>query len=258
MNWERIQNIDWQLLMIRTYTLLTTVYNAVRTQSVKTGKYLLASLQPDLYVFFKGAKVPVRMTDYTRDVAGAGAIDYYYNRDLKVLSKTSEVTFIPRTLNIESARIMHGDICLYDLTDFFDTTRYAGGQDVPTLNQWIGIWELENGIYLDTGIDFEVEIEFLGGSGEVLPLWRDNEERWNRLTATNSTRLHRQLAPALFTAPCSCPPATDLSGARVTTTFDLSGNVMSRFVGLEGEETTMNEAAVAPVETMPLETLPEN
>jgi hypothetical protein len=184
------------------------------------------------------------MNDFAKDVAGAGTIEYYYNRDEKIISKTTDVKHIPRTLNIEGASIYHGDICLYDLTDFFDTTRYAGSQDIPSLSQWLGIWELENGIYLDRDTDFEVHVDFLGAGSEIFTPWaRTSRDRWGELTS-NVPRLHRQPIFRALTAPsCSCVtdcapctntvcmPNCDVSQPEPLTTTDISGNTVTDVSG---------------------------
>jgi hypothetical protein len=239
MNFQGFRDIDWQLFLIRTYTWVSLVWSVVRSQTTKSVKHLIASFQPDLYCIYAGSSVPVRACDYYKDVAGAGKIEYFYNRDEKIISKTTEVTHIPRTLNIEGACIYHGDICLYDLTDFFDTTRYAGNHDVPSLTQWIAIWELENNIYLDRKTAFHVQVDFLGASKESFLLWDSVNTRWNELTST-APRLHRQVFSNVARLSCSCPPtntvcmpegsccqsnaATDISGAVVS---DLSGNSLA-------------------------------
>ena len=190
------------------------MYLLVTSQTVKSVKYLTASFKPDMYAFFSGSSVPVRVTDYKNDVAGTSTVEFYYNRELKTITKTADVSYIPRTLNIEGASIYHGDICLYDLTDFFDSTRYAGVNDVPTLDQWVGVWQLENGIYLDRSKGFQIHIDFLGAGSEVFELWSGNNTRWVQLTS-NTPRLHSQVVRALTAPDCSCPSA-DLSGNVVT------------------------------------------
>lgn len=229
MEFRSFREIDWQLLFIRTYTWLSTMYNLIYSQTTKSVKYLKASFQPELYALYEGQCMPVPVNDYTKDVAGTASVDFYYNRETKIISKTVEFNHIPRTLNIEGASIYHGDICLYDLTDFFDTTRYAGSQDIPSLDQWIGLWELENGIYLDPKKEFQIHIEFLGDGKEVFNLWRDNQTRWNQLTS-NVPRLHRQVFRALTPlspspSPCSCPfPCPSGPDSSILLTSDLSGN----------------------------------
>ena len=204
MDFRNFREIDWQLFFIRAYTWVLTVSALVSTQTVKSVKYLAASFTPEIYVLYTGSSIPVRSADYNKDVAGASNIDFYYNREAKVISKTLESSHLPRTLNIEGASIYHGDICLYDLTDFFDTTRFAGGQDVPTLDQWVGIWELENSIYLDRNKEFQLQIDFLGAGHEEFTLWvKHREDRWRELIS-NAPRLHRQTMRALALPDCSC------------------------------------------------------
>lgn len=204
----------------------------------------MASFQPELYAFYDGQCMPVRVSDYTKDVAGSASIDYYYNRETKIISKTVDITHIPRTLNIEGGSIYHGDICLYDLTDFFDTTRYAGSQDIPHLDQWIGLWELENGIYLDPTKNFQIHIDFLGAGKEVFDLWGENRARWGELTS-NVPRFHRQIFRVL-NQPCSCPPpsctelslspAIGASPAATSEVVDLSGAIIENNTSALQEE----------------------
>lgn len=207
MDFRNFRDVDWQLLFIRTYTWLVTVSKLFTSQTIKSVKYLAASFTPEVYAFYSVSSVPVRYTDYSKDVAGSSNIDFYYNRDTKTISKSLDSSHLPRTLNIEGASLYHGDICLYDLTDFFDTTRYAGTADVPSLDQWVGIWQLENGIYLDRNKDFQLHIEFLGvAKAETFSLWSvENVARWNQLTSS-TPRLHRQVFRALNGPDCSCAP----------------------------------------------------
>lgn len=235
MNFQGFRDIDWTLLMIRAYTWASFVWGVVRSQTTKSVKSLVNSFQPDLYCIYSGSTVPVRACDYSKDVAGSGAIEYFYNRDEKIISRKAEVTHIPRTLNLEGARIFHGDICLYDLTAFFDTTRYAGNHDIPSLVQWIGIWELENGIYLDRKTAFHVQVDFLGAGKESFLLWDSVSTRWNELTATGP-RLHRQVFSNVARMPCSCGPRNTVcmpegSCCESNTTTDLSGAVVSDLSG---------------------------
>jgi hypothetical protein len=204
MDFRNFRDIDWQLLFIRAYTWILTMSSLVSTQTVKSVKYLAASFTPEVYVLYSGSSTPVRSSDYKKDVAGASNIDFYYNRETKIISKSLESSHLPRTLNIEGASIYHGDICLYDLTDFFDTTRFAGTYDVPKPEQWVGIWELENGIYLDRNKEFQLHIDFLGAGHEEFTLWvRRSHDRWKELIS-NAPRLHRQTMKALTSPDCSC------------------------------------------------------
>jgi len=272
MDFRSFRDIDWQLLFIRTYTWLSTMYALVSSQTVKSVKYLAASFNPEIYVLYRGGSVPVRASDYSKDVAGTSNVDFYYNRETKTLSKTVETSHIPRTLNIEGASIYHGDVCLYDLTDFFDSTRFAGNQEVPSLEQWVGVWELENSIYLDREKDFQLHVEFLGAGREEFSLWGlrggRGGDRWKELTST-VPRLHRQTARALMgpdcscastatqpidttseeTAPCEAPAPRTMTWDENTATWrevtDLSGSL----VDLSGNTTTgIEESAVQPIE----------
>lgn len=245
MNFNQFRDINWQLLFIRTYTWISYAWNLVQTQSVKTTKYLVLSFKDDIYALYKGASIPVRIVDFGKDVAGVADIDFYYNRETKIISNTLAGNHLPRTLNIEGASIYHGDMCLYDLTDFFDTTRYAGSERIPNLDQWVGIWELENRIYLDRNKEFELHVQFLGASNETFSLWvKTREDRWAELTSS-SPRLHRQVFPK---SSCSCAPTTDSSRNTVcmpsceavnpesAPTVDLSGNVLTDLSGNRVDE----------------------
>jgi hypothetical protein len=242
MDFQSFRDINWNLMFIRAYTWLSTMYNLVSNQTVKSVTYLTYSFLPEVYCLYSGSSVPVRIQDYRKDVAGTGSVDFYYNRDTKVISKTLNTNQLPRTLNIEGASIYHGDICLYDLTDFFDTTRFAGAQYLPTLDQWVGIWELENGIYLDRKKNFQIRVEFLGETSETFQLWDSTQTRWSQLTS-NIPRLHHQgLRPALTN--CSCAPAsvsriTPEELPSLTVTTDLSGN---RVVDLSGAQVIIDKS----------------
>ncbi len=250
MEFKNFRDIDWQLLFIRTYTWLSLMFGVVRTQSVKTVKYLATSFVPEMYCLYKDSDVPVRLMDYSHDVAGSGPVDFYYNRDEKILSRAPQVAHIPRTLNVETASLFHGDVCLYDLTDFFDTTRYSGNQDIPNLRQWLGVWQLENGIYLDRATEFDVSITFLGSEPKRFSLWNDSTAGWNELTS-NVPRLHRQPVFRALTSPkCSCvtdcAPCTNavcLPKCDVTepaSCCDISGSVVTDVSGNRVEQVNEN------------------
>ena len=279
MDYRNFGTIDWQLMFIRTYTWLSTMYSLVTSQTVKSAKYLAASFHPEIYVLYRGGSVPVRVADYNKDAAGTSNVDFYYNRETKTISKTVTTSHLPRTLNIEGASIYHGNICLYDLTDFFDTTRFAGNQDVPSLEQWVGIWELENSIYLDREKEFQLHVEFLGAGREEFTLWvKRREDRWKEFTST-APRLHRQTVHTLLGPDCSCsskttepvtatteesaPCGTPAVGTRTMTwdettatwreVTDLSGNL----VDLSGNVATPTEAPQELSVEAP-EAIPEN
>lgn len=256
MDFRALRDYDWQLFFIRAYTFLSFVWNTVSTQTVKSTKYLIQSFSPDIYCIFSGSSIPVRYTNYTHDVAGAAEIEYYYNRETKVISKQQEVVHIPRLLDIESARLFHGNICLYDLTDFFDSTRFAGSGEVPSLPIWISLWELENGIFLDRTTEFTIHLEFLGGGTIEITLWGGDMTAWNT-RVSRLPRLNRDtLVRALLAPACSCDstPLVDSTASVQSqplpeTTVsepafvDLSGNSMQPEAVLdsEGEEQDMEK-----------------
>lgn len=251
MELRAFREIDWQLLFIRSYTLLSFYWNIVSNQTVKTVKFLTNSFQKDLYCFYAGSDVPVRVNDYAKDVAGASTVEFYYDRDSKVLTKTRETVHIPRLLDVESARLYHGDILLYDLTDFFDSTRFAGSVEVPSLNRWIATWELEAGIFLDRTKEFTVEIEFLGGGVEKFSLWNGPTARWNE-RVSRVPRLHRQSfqPPAVFSSTCSCPPTAPSTGVsnaapEPLSASDLSGNAVQDLSGNLVVEEEVDQGEVA-------------
>jgi hypothetical protein len=182
-NMAVFRNVDWQFLLVRTMNVLTYYWGLVKRQSVKSSRFLLDSFSPNVYLFFEGSSVPVAARDYRQSAAGTPNIAAYYDRDTQSIhTDTTSTNF--HTLLFESANIYHRDINLYDLTDFFNETRFYG--TVPaTLDTWVAAWCLERGIYLDRKKSFTLRGKlFLEGEVKTFSLWStdaDEKAEWAKL-----------------------------------------------------------------------------
>ena len=182
-NMAVLRNVDWQFLLVRTMNVLTYYWGLLKRQSVKSSRFLLDSFSPNVYLFFEGSSVPVAARDYRQSAAGTPNIAAYYDRDTQSIhTDTTSTNF--HTLLFESANIYHRDINLYDLTDFFNETRFYG--TVPaTLDTWVAAWCLERGIYPDRKKSFTLRGKlFLEDEVKTFSLWStdaDEKAEWAKL-----------------------------------------------------------------------------
>jgi hypothetical protein len=178
-----LRNFDWQFFVVRTVNLLTYCWNIFKKQSVKSSKFLVDSFSPNLYVFFEGSSVPVAARDYKQNAAGIPAVAAYYDRDTQAIyTDTRRANY--HTLLFETVNLYHRDICLYDLTDFFNDIKFYGTTPA-SLDTWVAAWCLETGIYLDRKKSFTVRSKLLlENDSKMFSLWStdaDEKLEWTKL-----------------------------------------------------------------------------
>ena len=115
------------------------------------------------------------------------------------------------TLFFESLAVYHRDICLYDLTDFFNDTKFYGSTPAP-LDTWVAVWCLERGIYLDRKKSFSVRgKQFLETETRTFSLWSTDEEEkaeWARLCQPTGVFHHQMIRRVDVSGNTVCTPAT--------------------------------------------------
>lgn len=209
MSWSTISSFvsqnrpDWTLLAVRLYTYASSFFQIVFNQSVKSSKYLVDSFKDDVYMFMNGSFAPVPSRNYSLHKTGSSVPVGFYNRETKTLSRAYPGTSTNNhTLDIYTAQLYHGDMMIYDLTDFFETTFFAEQDTIPGLPIWLGAWSLENRIYLDPNVNYVVKFTTLENENNEFSIWstsQSDSERWQRMNQS-VPRLHRQ-APTPASAP---------------------------------------------------------
>jgi len=145
---DSLKTINWPQLFISVYMWLVNTSSVVYKQTTKTTRFILNSAREENYVFFEGSTAPVYEHNYENRKPGSSKVLCTYNKDTNTL--ILDATRPSRTLEFSTAQLYHGDICLYDLTSFFDTTLWKGDRFPPSLSMWMGVWSLVNSTYLDT------------------------------------------------------------------------------------------------------------
>ena len=205
---------DYTLLAVRLYTMASTFFQIVLNQSVKSSKFLADSFKDDTYMFMNGSFAPVPTRNYNLRKTGSSVPVAFYNRETKTLSKLySSTNANNHTLDIYTAQLFHGEMMIYDLTDFFETTLFADQDNIPDLSIWLGAWSLENEIYLDPSVNYVVKFQTLENTTNEFNVWSKSSadlERWQKMNQT-VPRLHRQTTTA---APSAQPEATSPAQAQ--------------------------------------------
>lgn len=178
-----LRTFDWQFFFVKTVNLLSHYWAIFKKQSVKSSKFLVDSFSPNLYVFFEGSSIPVAARDYRQNAAGTPAIAAYYDRDTQSIhTDTNSTNF--HTLLFESVNLYHRDICLYDLTDFFNDIKFYGSTSA-SLDTWVAAWCLETSIYLDRKKSFTLRSKlFLENDTKMFSLWStdaDEKLEWAKI-----------------------------------------------------------------------------
>lgn len=215
---SQFREINWTLLYVRTWNLLSYYLSAAAFQAKKTGYNLLASFRPDLYVFYEGVDIPVKAQDYGVNSSGASTVRAIYNRDTKQLTMQSAQSPY-HMIGILDAQIYHNEVMLYSLDDFFVNTLYSQrGTGVPPLSLWISIWCLESATFLDRNKDFTLRVTYMDGSEDSYSLWSRDEVELSRWQEKNRqpTPLHHQAlvsnAAAAASAEAEAPLEPDNQG----------------------------------------------
>lgn len=150
--------VAWQ--MTRQYTLeafiwlqfFWSILSSFTSKSIVVGKSVMRSLQPPLYVFFKGSDYPYRFQDVTVNGPGVAPVEWYYDADkcLFISSTLYNTSNEYETHHIEwlSAEIKYNSMVLYDITDHVEQVRWAGST-APTATQVLSAWSLKSGIVLN-------------------------------------------------------------------------------------------------------------
>lgn len=208
---------DWTLLALRLYTYASSFLQVVFNQSVKSTKFLMDSFKDDIYMFMNGSFAPVQSRNYSLNKTGSSVPIAFYNRETKTLSRAYPgTTMNNHTLDIYTAQLFHGDMMIYDLTDFFETTFFAEQDNIPELSVWLGAWSLENRIYLDPNVNYIIKFTTLENQNNEFSIWTKDEndsQRWQQMNQA-VPRLHRQsrsAAAPVTEQPEPAPPAQEAS-----------------------------------------------
>ena len=197
---DSLKTINWPQLFISVYMWLVNTSSVVYKQTTKTTRFILNSAREENYVFFEGSTAPVYEHNYENRKPGSSKVLCTYNKDTNTL--ILDATRPSRTLEFSTAELYHGDICLYDLTSFFDTTLWKGDRFPPSLSMWMGVWSLVNSTYLDTSMEFRLHITTMDGRSTELDIWSTDQRSlilWENLNEVK-VRLQRVAAAPVITA----------------------------------------------------------
>lgn len=197
---DSLKTINWTQLFVSVYIWLVNTSTVVYKQTTKTTRFILNSAREENYVFFEGSTAPVYEHNYENRKPGSSKVLCTYNKDTNTL--ILDATRPSRTLEFSTAQLYHGDICLYDLTNFFDTTLWKGDRFPPSLSMWMGVWSLVNSTYLDTSMEFRLHITTMDGRSTELDIWSTDQRSlilWENLNEVK-VRLQR-VAPVAPVAP---------------------------------------------------------
>lgn len=191
--------------------LLNYCWNVLKRQSVKSSRFLIDSFSPNVYLFFDGSSVPVAARDYKQNAAGVPPVAAFYNRDTQSIHTDLTSTNF-HTLLFESVNIHHRDVNLYDLTDFFNDTKFYGTSPA-SLDTWVATWCLQTGIYLDRKKSFTVRCkQFLENDTKTFSLWStDDEEKqeWTRLCRPTGVFHHQEIRSVDLSGNTVSMPTTE-------------------------------------------------
>ena len=197
---DSLKTINWTQLFVSVYIWLVNTSTVVYKQTTKTTRFIVDSAREENYVFFEGSTAPVYERNYENRNPGSSKVLCTYNKDTNTL--ILDATRPSRTLEFSTAELYHGDICLYDLTSFFDTTLWKGDRFPPSLSMWMGVWSLINSTYLDTSMEFRLHITTMDGRSTELDIWSTDQRSlilWENLNEVK-VRLQR-VAPVAPVAP---------------------------------------------------------
>lgn len=195
------KNLDWRLLVVRTYTLVRTLFDTLSKQTVKSSRFLLKSFSDETYYFIDGSYIPVSEANLANYKGSLGVatvnFSYKYVRDTNTIYSLPSSTEVKQmhTTNILDAKLMLGDRQLYDMTDFFDTVEFVSTRDgdFPPLLAWLSFFSVETGVILDSKADLKLRISTLDGANQVFTVWSPNAEELGTWKAINTPMtLHRQ------------------------------------------------------------------
>jgi hypothetical protein len=239
------RNIDWQFLFVRTLNLLNYCWNVFKKQSVKSSRFLVDSFSPNVYIFFEGSSIPVAARDYKQTAAGTPAIAAYYDRDTQAIH-TDLTPTNPHTILFDSVNIYHRDINLYDLTDFFNDTKFYGTP--ASLDTWVAAWCLETSIYLDRKKSFTLRCkQFLEDDVKTFSLWStDDEEKqeWTRICRPPGTFHHQNIRRVDISGNTVCMP----TNTGVTQEETIPSNATEESLTQEIPESSTTEEESSKVE----------
>lgn len=196
---DSLKTINWTQLFVSVYIWLVNTSTVVYKQTTKTTRFIVDSAREENYVFFEGSTAPVYERNYENRNPGSSKVLCTYNKDTNTL--ILDATRPSRTLEFSTAQLYHGDICLYDLTSFFDTTLWKGDRFPPSLSMWMGAWSLVNSTYLDTSMEFRLHITTMDGTYVDLDIWSTDQRSlilWENL---NEVKVRLQRVAAAPAAP---------------------------------------------------------
>lgn len=273
LDYNALREINWQLLAVRLYTVISTVLEAVSKQTLKSGKYLLASLRDETYHLYDDIYLPMPYSSVKHGKASADP-SYIYNHDKKIIKPlvVSTGKYQPHVSNILEAKLLSDGKELYDLTDFFDTIEFKSGSrdDFPPILTWLGIWSLETGIVLEKSLKLVLSVEMIDGEKFPFPIWVNDADvqdallrKWRALNAPMSLSVS---SSTVANVPASSSTAVEECGGECAGNCDdcppgccavTSTELPAPTEALERQETTLLSSPVPLSETTTQEVLPE-
>ena len=218
MNFIRGLSFDYKYIQM-SLTFILSLWNSLFTagrQVVKSTRFLVNSVYPETYLFFKDNFTPVNSLEYDITSPTTPRIEWYYNKDTKCLyrnslveSDESEECETKKTLNLYTAKIYHGELLVYDISHFFWETGYIG-DSVPNLGYWMGVWQLEEKKMLNYSNNFTLQLE--SASGEELYLDLDFKSNQNNVYWQELVKPLPKLirAPLPVAAPAVAPKVEEI------------------------------------------------
>jgi len=171
---------SWQIppdLGLRAVAALSVAWgylNSVKNSIVDIGRKVYKALMPDTYVFFGTSAQPYRMTDVNTSGPAVAPISWYYDADtrffLSARMYANATYYRGHHLPFLSAQIKYHDLCLYDISDFLETVKWAGvdGEKHPPIPFILAAWTLRTGIVVQDS-EF-LRLEVIDDNGETVSL----------------------------------------------------------------------------------------
>ena len=160
-NVRAIDYNDWLLTFLTLFHRLTVFLYTVKEYSVRVVYGIYRGVTDEEYAFHQGSNAAYSLYKLKTDSAASASLEWIYNPERKQFkhvdsSLGDEYVYFPYL----SAEIYHGNLRLYDISEFVSQLKWRAPADSitlrPTAKHILSAWFLSSGVVLDVSLSLSL------------------------------------------------------------------------------------------------------
>jgi hypothetical protein len=158
--YTNVRTIDysyWLLTLLTLFQRLTVFLYTIKEYSVRIIYGVYRGVTDEEYAFHQGSNTAFSLYKLKTDSAASASVEWIYNPERKHFkhvdsSLTDEYVYFPYL----SAQIYHGNLRLYDISEFVSQLKWRGSSQRPSPKHILSAWSLQTGVVLDANLSLSL------------------------------------------------------------------------------------------------------